>query len=71
MGYRKDNRIDNLPAGEELFMSMISFVQFILLGTFAAILSAHRSDILDKPGNGDTNASTGTGSYEAPYAAAQ
>ena len=67
LGYRKDNRIDGLPAGQELMMSMICFAQFVLLGTFAAILSAHRSDILEKSEDddaGDVVAAAGT--YEAP-----
>ena len=30
-------------------MSLLCLVQSILLGSFAAILGAHRSEILDKP----------------------
>lgn len=35
----------------ELWMSLFSFLQAVLLGSFAAILAAHRSEILEKPGN--------------------
>lgn len=31
----------------ELGLSVLQFVQAVLLGTFAAILAAHRSEILD------------------------
>ena len=67
LGYRKDNRIDGLPAGQELLMSMICFAQFVLLGTFAAILSAHRSDILEKSEDDNTGGVVpAAGTYEAP-----
>ena len=32
-------------------MAFLSLCQSLLLGSFAAILAAHRSEILDKPGN--------------------
>lgn len=32
-------------------MALFSLVQSILLGSFAAILAAHRSEILDQPSN--------------------
>lgn len=62
LGYRKDNRIDNINSVQELLMSMICFAQFVLLGTFAAILGAHRSEIIEK--------SEVDEAYETPYAAA-
>jgi hypothetical protein len=64
MGYRKDNKLASLPSGQELLMSTISFSQFILLGTFAAILAAHRSEIIEKE---EENAEVAT--YETPYTA--
>lgn len=39
-----------LPAREESLLSFLALVQSLLLGSFAAILAAHRSEILDKPG---------------------
>lgn len=36
---------------EESWIGMVSLIQSILLGSFAGILAAHRSEILDKPGN--------------------
>lgn len=56
--------IDQLPAGQETLMALLCFFQFALLGTFAAILAAHRSDIIDKDSM-DDNAT-----YETPYTAA-
>lgn len=63
MGYRKDNKIDSLPSGQELLMSMICFAQFVLLGTFAAILAAHRSEIIEK----DSESTVDNGTYDTPY----
>jgi len=37
-----------LSAKEESLMALFSLVQCVLLGSFAAILGAHRSEILDK-----------------------
>jgi hypothetical protein len=51
-------------------MSMICFAQFVLLGTFAAILAAHRSDILEKHEEEDVQQQT-VGTYEASYVAAE
>jgi hypothetical protein len=36
---------------EETLMSFFALCQSVLLGSFAAILAAHRSEILDQPGN--------------------
>jgi len=40
-----------MSAKEETLMAFFALCQSILLGSFAAILAAHRSEILDKPGN--------------------
>lgn len=81
VGYGKDQRERGESAFREGIMSFFSFVQSVMLGLFAAILAAHRSEILDKPGNavlemmdelhgiGSANTvdSAGdTASYEAP-----
>ena len=52
LGYKADQ--DKTPDGsgvEEVWMSLFSFIQAILLGSFAAILAAHRSEIVEKPGS--------------------
>lgn len=33
---------------QEIWMAMFAFIQSLLLGSFAAILAAHRSEILEK-----------------------
>lgn len=63
LGYRKDNIADDLPSGQETFMSFLCFVQFVLLGSFAFILAAHRSEIIEKED------ATESGTYETPYTA--
>jgi len=40
-----------MSSKEESLMALFAFVQSVLLGSFAAILAAHRSEILDQPGN--------------------
>jgi hypothetical protein len=47
-GYGKDQRLQNESSKEEMLMALFSFLQSLLLGSFAAILGAHRSEILDK-----------------------
>jgi len=81
IGYGKDQTLAGLSAKEEVVMSMCALLQSVLLGSFAGILAAHRSEILDKPGNavmemmdelhGIGSATTqdtsgDTASYEAP-----
>jgi di/tricarboxylate transporter len=50
IGYGKDQVDEGFSAKEESLMAFFSLAQSILLGSFAAILAAHRSEILDKPG---------------------
>jgi hypothetical protein len=60
--------VDSLPAGQETFMSIMCMIQCLLLGSFAAILGAHRSDIIDKDGEVDVIGSTDmSDTYEPPY----
>jgi hypothetical protein len=47
-GFGKDRRHYNHSSKKESLMSFFSLLQCILLGSFAAILGAHRSEILDK-----------------------
>eukprot|EP00527_Entomoneis_sp_CCMP2396_P004901 CAMPEP_0198140064 /NCGR_PEP_ID=MMETSP1443-20131203/3274_1 /TAXON_ID=186043 /ORGANISM="Entomoneis sp., Strain CCMP2396" /LENGTH=110 /DNA_ID=CAMNT_0043802375 /DNA_START=312 /DNA_END=644 /DNA_ORIENTATION=- len=52
LGYSHDERDageDGQNSIQELWMSMFALVQSILLGSFAAILAAHRSEILETP----------------------
>lgn len=52
MGYRHDVKSTSNSAGvEELWLAFFALLQSLLLGSFAAILAAHRSEILDKPGS--------------------
>jgi hypothetical protein len=54
IGYGKDQIDEGMSAKEESLMAFFALVQSILLGSFAAILAAHRSEILDKPGSKST-----------------
>ena len=62
----KDDINDGMSSLQESFMALLSFSQFALLGTFAAILAAHRSEIIEKEDEGTMD---GAGTYEAPYQA--
>jgi hypothetical protein len=48
VGYAKDRNFAEERMEEELIMAVLSLLQCILLGSFAVILGAHRSEILDK-----------------------
>eukprot|EP00523_Entomoneis_sp_CCMP467_P009023 CAMPEP_0168727614 /NCGR_PEP_ID=MMETSP0724-20121128/5266_1 /TAXON_ID=265536 /ORGANISM="Amphiprora sp., Strain CCMP467" /LENGTH=112 /DNA_ID=CAMNT_0008774447 /DNA_START=338 /DNA_END=676 /DNA_ORIENTATION=+ len=53
VGYKTDEfQSDGVDANgwEEFWMALFAIVQSLLLGSFAAILAAHRSEILEKPG---------------------
>lgn len=49
IGYGRDQIYNKESAKGEGVMSLLCLVQCLLLGSFAAILGAHRSEILDKP----------------------
>lgn len=62
---------------QESLMALFALAQSVLLGSFAAILAAHRSEILDQPSNAvmdmmdemhgiDRNSSSQDNSYTAP-----
>lgn len=57
LGYAKDRSDYGYSSASEKLSAFLSLSQCVLLGSFAAILGAHRSQILDK--NSD---STGAGS---------
>ena len=60
VGYGKDQVLLGGSAKEETIMAVMASVQAILLGSFAAILAAHRTEILDKQGEAED------ASYEPP-----
>ncbi|GKY96456.1 hypothetical protein MPSEU_000605100 [Mayamaea pseudoterrestris] len=51
LGYVKDQRTANVSSKMDSIMAFFSLIQSVLLGSFAAILAAHRSEILDQPSN--------------------
>ena len=63
-----EDRLDNdLPVEGERLTGFMFLVQSLMLGSFAAILAAHRSEILDRKISLQEETTT-TGSYEAPRA---
>mmetsp|Transcript_6133 Transcript_6133/g.9420 ORF Transcript_6133/g.9420 Transcript_6133/m.9420 type:complete len:177 (-) Transcript_6133:248-778(-) len=66
LAYERDQRMMNDSSKYESLMALFSMVQCILLGSFAAILGAHRSEILDKDREQSTKYSSQEASYEPP-----
>jgi len=52
LGYGKDQQLALQSSKEEGIMAILALAQSVLLGSFAAILAAHRSEILDKQSGG-------------------
>lgn len=48
LGFAREQRESALPSAQESVESILCLTQAILLASFAVILSAHQSDILDK-----------------------
>lgn len=75
-GYIEDRLENDLSVDGERFAGFLCLVQSLMLGAFAAILAAHRSEILDQKitldGNGDGEDDAedgnegGTSSYNPP-----
>ena len=66
MGYHKDGVFQEGQSGiPEAWLSFFALVQSVLLATFAAILAAHRSEILEKPGSAPDELET-VETYDAP-----
>ena len=63
----KDQKNDQLPVLTETIMAFFCLLQSLLLGTFAAMLGAHRSEILEKQEENASRIVTGEGPYETPY----
>lgn len=51
LSYVRDQRLARVSAKIESLMAFFALIQAVLLGSFAAILAAHRSEILDQPSN--------------------
>eukprot|EP00545_Synedropsis_sp_CCMP1620_P012398 CAMPEP_0119003784 /NCGR_PEP_ID=MMETSP1176-20130426/762_1 /TAXON_ID=265551 /ORGANISM="Synedropsis recta cf, Strain CCMP1620" /LENGTH=169 /DNA_ID=CAMNT_0006955411 /DNA_START=115 /DNA_END=624 /DNA_ORIENTATION=+ len=66
-GYGRDQKLLKMSAKEESLMAFFCLIQCILLGSFAAILGAHRSEILDKSSSSRPESPY---AYEPPVAAA-
>jgi uncharacterized membrane-anchored protein len=58
LGYGRDQALVNLSSKEEKLMAFLALLQSLLLGSFAAILAAHRSEILEKPTTGSMSNTT-------------
>jgi hypothetical protein len=70
LGYAQDQTLSGQSSKQEVLMSLFCVVQSILLGSFAAILGAHRSEILEKPGDVDmTNSNDNSDTYSPPQSA--
>jgi hypothetical protein len=68
MGYGTDQISMSMSSKQESLMSFFCLIQCILLGSFAAILGAHRSEILDKPGGVNfTESADVSDTYDQPY----
>jgi hypothetical protein len=65
VGYAKDRNFAEERMEIELIMAVLSLLQCILLGSFAVILGAHRSEILDKDTASSYLEATATESDEA------
>jgi hypothetical protein len=63
----KDQKNDQLPVLTETIMAFFCLLQSLLLGTFAAMLGAHRSEILEKQEEKASRIVTGEDPYETPY----
>ena len=63
-GYIEERIDNNLPVDGERINGFVCLVQSLLLGSFAIILAAHRSEILDQKISG--NGGVSTIPYEAP-----
>jgi hypothetical protein len=69
IGYGKDQDVAGSSSHEEHLMAILALFQSILLGSFAAILAAHRSEILDKNNHhhhSTSAAATSSSQYSAP-----
>jgi hypothetical protein len=47
-GYVADRNLSGLSTGQDVLQSCVSMIQSFLLGSFALLLTAHRSEIIEK-----------------------
>jgi len=47
-GYAKDRQNSSMSGAEDMIQSIVSFSQAVLLGSFALLLTAHRTEIMDR-----------------------
>jgi len=66
IGYGKNQAFNGHSYKGESMMSLLCLIQSVLLGSFAAILGAHRSEILDKPGSAEHMQEFPSVSYDPP-----
>mmetsp|Transcript_12515 Transcript_12515/g.34492 ORF Transcript_12515/g.34492 Transcript_12515/m.34492 type:complete len:181 (-) Transcript_12515:819-1361(-) len=69
-GHSKDHTMFGESPKEEIAMALLSLLQCFLLGSFAAILGAHRSEIMDSsltPGMDRAMSTDQSESYEPPF----
>lgn len=65
--YRDENFKEGQHGIQEIWLAFFALTQSTLLASFAGILAAHRSEILEKPGGGSGAEETETvGTYDAP-----
>jgi hypothetical protein len=50
-GYAMDRRYLGMNGAEDAFQSFVCFSQAVLLGSFAFLLTAHRTEIMDRNSN--------------------
>lgn len=66
-GYAKDRSLAGVGFQEEFIMSILCLVQCALLASFAMILGAHRTDIMEKNTSGEESPQEEL-SYQPPSA---
>jgi hypothetical protein len=61
-GYAVDRRNLGLSGAEDTIQAVVSFIQAIMLGSFSLLLTAHRTEIMDRTSTLHKNSvGTGTG----------
>ena len=68
VGYHKDGEFaqEGQSKAQEVWLAFFALTESVLLASFAAILAAHRSEILEKPGGAVVEETETVGTYDAP-----
>ena len=68
IGYHKDGQYaeEGQTKAPEFWLAFFALTESILLASFAAILAAHRSEILEKPNGGAAEETETVVTYDAP-----